>query len=374
MTDNETTNKRCIVHIIGHIQGGGVEHIVAQYLNELIPSEKYKYAVIAYDDPDTQYQQLIRKGLLFYKIPSFKHWKKYDTELSAILKELSCDIVHCHLGSLACFPLFVAKKSKVPIRIVHNHSSGTIHEPARTFCKYLLKPFAIKFATHYCACSLYAAHWFFGKEKANSVKVIYNCINVDKFRHDLEARTYWRNHYGFAQSFVFGFVGRLGKQKNPSFLISFLKEAKKVIPNAKLMIVGDGPLNNRLQAMVKDFDLMEDVKFLGNRDDVCALYQAMDVFLLPSLYEGLPIVGVEAQTAGLPCIFSDKITEEIILTDAAVRLPIKNSVAKWIDYCRNHYIHMDRCENATKIRTLGFDIKHEGKRLEEYYSNILARI
>jgi glycosyltransferase EpsF len=376
MTDNETTNKRCIVHIIGHIQGGGVEHIVAQYLNELIPSEKYKYAVIAYDDPDTQYQQLIRKGLLFYKIPSFKHWKKYESNLLAILKDWSCDIVHCHLGALAYFPLTVAKKAGVSIRILHNHTSGSIHEPIRTIAKLVLKRFSILQATYYCACSQYAASWFFGKEQGSKVKIIQNSIDLLAFNFNPIIREKTRRELGVEDFFVLGFVGRLATAKNPFFLISLLSEVKTFIPKVKLIIIGDGDLRKKLEKVVCKYGLENNIMFLGIRDDVVCLYQAMDVFLLPSFYEGLGIVGIEAQAAGLPCLFSDKVPQEVLLTEHAMQLPIgKRNVKNWAKACESIFVDKDcfsRHENLHELQAAGFDLKLQCRVLENYYSQLLV--
>lgn len=205
----------------------------------------------------------------------------------------------------------------MPVRIAHSHSTSNPKEWKKNLLKNALRPFSKKYATDYFACSELAGRYLFGDKTFNKgeVKIIHNAIDVEKFKYDPEARKKLRKEIGIKDSdFVIGHIGRFVEQKNHRFLIDIFTKVKKEKKNAKLVLVGQGPLREEIEERVKNLGLEKDVFFLGQRSDTNKLYSVFDVFCLPSLYEGLPVVGVEAQANGVPCVFSDRITKEIFVS------------------------------------------------------------
>ena len=201
----------------------------------------------------------------------------------------------------------------MPVRIAHSHSTSNPREWKKNLMKNALRPFSKVWATDYFACSELAGRYLFGDKAFDKgeVKIIRNAIDAEKFKFDPEARKKLRKEIRIADDdFVIGHIGRFVEQKNHRFLIDVFAEVKKKKKNAKLVLAGQGPLLEEIEQKVKDLGLEKDVFFLGQRSDTDKLYSVFDVFCLPSLYEGLPVVGVEAQANGVPCIFSDRITEE----------------------------------------------------------------
>ena len=231
----------------------------------------------------------------------FKYMKKFFAE------HPEYQIVHSHIDSMSYLPLLAAKKAGVPVRIAHSHNTSIDKD-----FKYILKQYfrkkITKAANYYCACGQEAGEFLFpGKE----FTFIPNAIEVDKFLYNKEVRDKKRKDLGLANEFVVGHVGRLSYQKNHELLIRIFDELHKKDANTVLLLIGVGEKEDEIRKQVHELNLDECVRFLGNRDDVNELYQAMDVFVMPSLFEGIPVVGVEAQFAGLPCVFSNKVPVEV---------------------------------------------------------------
>lgn len=203
------------------------------------------------------------------------------------------------------------------------------------------------------------------------VTIINNAINIEKFKFNKEKREQLRKELGIENCFVIGHVGRFVKTKNHEFLIDVFNEVLKQRNNAKLLLIGDVNLKSLIEAKVKNLGIEKAVIFLGVRNDVADLYNAMDVFVLPSLYEGLPVVGVEAQTNGLPFICSDRVTNEILLTDNIRLLSLQQYKTEWCDAILN----AERKKIANKKDSLlkNFDIKSESKKLEALYLSFIRR-
>lgn len=196
--------------------------------------------------------------------------------------------------------------------------------------KLVLRPFANVYPTVRFACSRYAGKWLFGKNA--DFTVIPNAIELDKFRFNAETRKQTRKELGISDdTFLIGHVGRFMPQKNQSFLVDVLAGLLPKRSDVMLAFVGDGPDRTAVQQYVEELGIADHVLFLGQRSDVNRLYQAFDVFCLPSLYEGLCVVGIEAQRAGLPCLFSDAITREVDVTGASRFMPI-TSPEEWISF------------------------------------------
>ncbi|MGX8691371.1 MAG: glycosyltransferase, partial [Eubacteriales bacterium] len=206
----------------------------------------------------------------------------------------------------------------------HRGLKQKLHMASRRFLKWT--------GTGYVSCSDLAADWMFPNVKAKKITIIHNGVDLDKFRFDPEKRAAMRKEWGLEDAFVLGHVGRFEYQKNHTYLVDIFAAVKDRVPSAKLFLVGEGSLLDETRTKVEDLGLSDDVIFAGLSREVEKLLSGFDVFVLPSHFEGLPIVGVEAQAAGLPVLFADTITKEARLTDASWFLPIgETDVPQWAE-------------------------------------------
>lgn len=302
-----------VAQIMGKWGGGGVESVIMNYYRH-IDRNKIQFDFICDEDStNIPYDEIENLGGHVILCPPYQKLAKYLKFLKQLFREKKYRIVHSNINTLSVFPLYAAKKAGVPVRIAHSHSTSNPREWKKNMMKNALRPFSKKYATDYFACSELAGRYLFGDKTFDKgeVKIIRNAIDAEKFKFDPEARKRLRKEIGIADDdFIIGHIGRFVEQKNHRFLIDVFAEVKKKKKNAKLVLTGQGSLLEEIEQKVKDLGLEKDVFFLGQRSDTDKLYSVFDVFCLPSLYEGLPVVGVEAQANGVPCIFSDRITEE----------------------------------------------------------------
>lgn len=318
-----------IAQIVGKMNGGGVEAVVMNYYRH-IDRRKVQFDFLVDSDSTLIPREEIESlGGRVFEIPPYQHVAEYQRELQRLFKEEGWKIVHSHINALSVFPLRAAKKAGVPVRIAHSHSTSGKGEHAKNALKAVLKTQSNRYPTHRFACSRFAGEWLFGK--AAHFEVVYNAIDLDHFRFNAEARAQARADLGLAgNQFAIGHVGRFTAQKNHTFLIDVFTEIAKRRDDAVLLLVGTGEAGASVKALVNERGLTDRIKFLGQRSDVNRLYQAFDAFVLPSLYEGLCLVGVEAQVSGLPCLLSDAITREVDVTGECTFLPIDTPV-EWAD-------------------------------------------
>lgn len=362
-----------VLHVLGAVANGGVEAVIMNYYRN-IDKSKIQFDFVVHNDANENYiKEVLSKGAKVYKItPYNKNIFKFMYEIYCIIQSNQYQIVHSNMNALSGFALLPAYLAGAKVRILHNHTTDNTAEGIRTIVKRLLRPFAKLFANQYWACSNLAAEWMYGKNAVTNGKVtiINNAINLEKFKFNKEKREKLRKELSLENCFVIGHVGRFMKQKNHEFLIDVFYEVLKQKENARLLLIGDGKLKLQIEAKVKNLGIEKAVKFLGVRNDVADLYNTMDVFVLPSLYEGLPVVGVEVQANGLPFICSDKVTEEIILVKNIKRLSLKNKHRVWAEEilkAKRKYIVSNEC------RLKCFDIYSESKRLKELYLDIMEK-
>lgn len=307
-----------------------------------------------------------------YKVERYnKNVLRQICQICRIVKDNKYEIVHSHMNTLAVFSLFAAWLGGARVRIVHNHSTSAPSERMRTVMKCILRPFSKMFANRYAACSRLAARWMFGDiEAEKSVAIFNNAIDLDRFAYREDIRKEYRKSLGIPEStYVVGHIGRFMYQKNHKFIVETLNALIKKDKNIILLLVGDGELREKIAAQVHALGLDEKICFLGLRKDIDALYNAMDIFVLPSWYEGLPVVSVEAQANGLPCIVSDKVSDECKLTSSLSFMSLEKSAEEWGDeiLCRktrrNPYA-LQELEDA------GVDIQKEAGKLQEFYGSL----
>lgn len=357
-----------IAQMMTDMNYGGVEMVVMNYYRH-IDRTKVQFDFFALEGSTIPQREEIEKlGGRVYIVPKYTHLISYEKAIQKLFRENKYQIVHCHMNTLGVFAMYGAKQAGVPIRILHNHSTAGKGETKKNIVKYLLRPFATLFPTHLCACSQYAGEWIYGRDR--KFKVINNAIDIRKFSYNAEQRETLRKELGISDKFVIGHIGRFCYAKNHNLLIDIFAELVKKKEQAVLLLIGEGELEEEIRRKVEKLGIDDKVIFLGRRNDAYRYYQAMDLFLLPSRYEGLPVVGVEAQAAGLPCIFSAEVTSETKLLVSTIFVSCDAEVDEWT----NNVIKLSKTErNNTQevLQMAGFDIEIEAKKLEEMYFDLL---
>lgn len=363
-----------VLQVLGIVAGGGVESVIMNYY-EHIDRSKVQFDFIVHDDNKIDITEKVEAlGGRVYKVtPYYKNPVAFVWDIYKIIKRHHYRIVHSNMNTLSAFPLFAAWLAGVPVRILHNHSTTSRIETKRNILKLILRPVSRLFANHDLACSRLAADWMYGENMVNKGKVtiIHNAIDLDKFAFNSEKRKALRKALGLGENFTIGHVGRFVFVKNHEFLIDVFAEVVKENPEARLVLIGDGPLKRHIQQKVEDLGLSGKVQFLGMRNDVADLYNVMDLFLLPSYYEGLPVVGVEAQANGLPMIVSDHVTREMKVTDIVTYERLEMKPIYWAEKVEK-YISSDwkRANTDEQMKKAGFDINNESVVLMHLYENM----
>lgn len=356
--------------IIGKYLGGGVESVVMNYYRNIDRSKIQFDFICDEDSNEIPYDEIEKLGGRVILVPPYQKILKYNKELKKILKENNYKIVHSHINTLSVFPLRIAKKCGVPVRIAHSHSTTNKKEWKKNILKQILRPFSKVYATDYMCCSELAGRWLFGDktyDKGN-VYLLKNAIDLEQFKYDKKIREEKRKKLNILDdTLVIGHVGRFVAQKNHMFLIDIFNEIHKQKENSVLLLIGQGPLIDKVKEKVNKLKLNECVYFLGQRNDISELYQAFDIFLLPSLYEGLPVVGVEAQATGLLCELSDAMTKETKVLNITRFISLNKTSSEWSKIILNDFEKYNRKNTENEISENNFNIKIEGNKLEKFY-------
>lgn len=361
-----------ILHIpTGGLFSDGIGSFIYSYLEQM-DLQKFDVTLLATNTPLPEDKGKFEQ--LNVKIVEIPRKKKailtYMRKLHRLLKQENYDIVHVHGSSaLMSIELLAAKMAGVPVRIAHSHNTTCDH---MTLDK-ALRPLFNSLYTQAWACGEGAGHWLFGQR---DFTIIHNARDTKAYAFSEEKRQAFRraNHIS-DETLALGHVGRFNAQKNQAFLISVMSELKKREVDAQLFLVGVGEKLEELKNVVSEKKLDDYVTFLGQRDDMQSFVSAMDMMLLPSFYEGLPLVSVEWQINGVPSLLSDTITDECIFTNSVKQLSIKIP-EDWQKDIMN-WKPIDRVEqsrkNIQKTRENGYDISLEAQNLEQLYSKLVRK-
>ncbi len=277
-------------------------------------------------------------------------------------------IVHSHIDSMSYFPLKAAKDNHIPVRIAHSHSSK-LDRDLKLPIKYYALNNIHKVANVNCACGDLAGHFMF---KNDPYTVIHNAIDLDRFTYNSTVRDNQRTKLGLHGKFVIGHVGRYCYIKNQLFLIDIFTEVLKKKEDAVLVLVGKGPDEQKIREKAKSLGLEDKVRLLIDRSDVDLLYQAFDVFVMPSLFEGLPVVGVEAQANGLPYFVSDKVSDEVLLASNVRQVALGKNAVEWAKEIIGN-VNERNVSAIEELRNAGYDVSIEAKKLQDWYLKLSER-
>lgn len=323
------------------------------------------------------YEEEINKlgGKVFYITAKKDNFLKNIKELKTILEICKEDhrVFYFNTSGIYYNIPFILAKLKKYVVITHAHNTKSTEIKKILNLLHYLNRIIVRNTSNYCfSCSELAGKWVFGDKfysKKNNVKIINNSIDCEKFKYNLKKRILMRKKLGFSEGqFVLGTVGRLDCQKNQTFLLDIFYEILKIKYQSKLLLIGDGELREELMSKCKKLGIENNIKFLGARTDISELMQAMDIFLLPSLFEGFPITLVEAQAAGLKCLVSETITKTVNITKNVEFYGLKYSSKEWAEKVLSL-----RCEKLDTYDILckkGFNIKTQAKKMELFLSSI----
>lgn len=367
-----------IAVIMGKMHSGGKKNLVMEYYRN-IDRSKFQFDFICDSDsnaiPKEEIEQL---GGRVFEVAPYSHIIKNMKDMDHIFKKEKYKIIHAYNGTMNLFPMYMAYKNRIPVRI--SESISMAHEDdKKTIIKNILKPFSKMFATHYMANGEACARYQFGDTffEEGKVTVFKTVINTENNQFDPITREKTRRDLGIKDdSLLLGHIGRLTEQKNTLFIIDIFNEVLKIKPTTKLLIIGDGNLKNDMLKRIKEYGIENAVIYLGRREDIQKFYNAMDGFLLPSLYEGLPVVGVEAQDCGLPVFFSTEISKESsACDDLGFFISLKKTASQWakevIEKTKKAKIY--RQGRREMLIKKGFDSKIEGSKLTNYYKDVSQR-
>lgn len=362
---------------------GGAETMMMNYLRHFDRS-KVTYDFLVNRDYRAAYEDEIEAlgGRIYRMCPMYpQYFARYKREFRAFLKQHpEYRIIHSNLEERSYFPLRVAAEQGVPVRIAHAHNRPVGFNLKSIFREYFRMRLP-KYVTHMFACGTEAGDWLFGENNRGRVIQQRNAIDTSAYRYDSAIARQVREEFGVTDpnTFVLGHVGRFFPQKNHVFLIDIFAQVHKQHPNSVLWLVGGGELNdelkNQIKAKVKELGLTDAVTFLGVRSDVNRLVQGMDSFVLPSLYEGLPVTMIEAQSSGLPCTISDRVPKQCDVTGNVQIIGLDDSPSQWAKKIWDQYSAHDKSERtngADIVTDAGFDIKANAEWLQKFYVDALA--
>lgn len=364
-----------VAQIMGKWVGGGVEAVIMNYYRN-IDRNKIQFDFICdSDSTNIPYEEIEQLGGRVILCPPYQKIFKYIKELKRIFKENNYNIVHSNLNALSVFPLYAAKKAGIKVRIAHSHSTSNKKEWKKNILKNILRPFSKKYSNVYFACTEHAARWLFGNKTVDKglVTVINNGINLNNYIFNEEMRKEKRKELKYQDSdIVIGHIGRFMSQKNHTFIVDIFNELHKKNNNYKLMLIGQGPLKEEITEKVNNLGLNDYVAFLGQKEDAYNYYQAMDLFLFPSLYEGLGMVFVEAQVSGLTAIASTDVPVIAQVSDKAYFISLEEPLEIWVNKIEEN-INNNRIIDLSKVKELGYDIVTEVCKLENKYIDMLRQ-
>ncbi len=356
-----------VLQCVNNMHRAGLETMLMNYYRN-IDRTRLQFDFLMHREERSDYDDEIEAlGGRIYRVPrlypqNYPAYFSYMKEFFANHPEYR--IVHSHIDAMSYLPLLAAKKAGVPVRIAHSHSSGIdldLKYPLKQYFRHRLG----SVTTHCFACGREAGKFLFrGREFA----VVPNAVNPAEFHYSETVRQRKREELNLSDRLVLGHVGRMSYPKNHEFLLRMFSQLLERRTDALLLLVGTGEKEKELKEKVQSLGIAPSVLFLGNRTDVCELYQAMDVFVLPSHFEGIPLVGIEAQYAGLPCLFSEGVPSEVRISEGCRFLSLSEPIESWVDNVLSLVLEADRSKTAC---CAAYDIRKSAADLQVRYEELL---
>ncbi len=355
-----------VVHAVAGMNYGGYETLIIN-LYRAIDKQKVQFDFISSFDGVFD-KEIVSLGGRIFKIPFIteKGPFAYSKNISKIFSDnKDIKIIHSHMDKFSGMVLRQAKKADIPVRIAHSHSikneGGVLFHAVKNY----YGGFIEKNATDLFACSKPAAEWLF-KQNAQDAVIIKNGIDLNRFKPNDSIKKEMLDSLCLHDSFVVGHVGRFNQPKNHEFLLAVFNEVLKFKSNSKLVLVGDGHKKAAIEQLASKLGIAEKICFLGARNDIEKIMQTFDVFLMPSLYEGVPLTVIEAQSLGIPLVLSDKVSSDSDLTKGVCHLSLETPCFTWAKTVLS-ITQQPVVECRQNVKDAGYDINKTAQFLTEYY-------
>lgn len=356
---------------------GGAFQLIYQTQIVLKDDVKFDYYCMGCFEKNDIYNHLLEMGSKIYEANLRKNrlighillpFKFYS-----FLKKNKYSVVHINSDSAWKILMYAipAKFIKIKKVIIHSHSSeiNGDHIKIKKICHYIARLMIKYCGTDFCGCSQESVKWMYGNNLENrNVKIINNGVNASKYKFNKDIRKEIRKNLRLNDCCVIGTVGNFSYQKNPEFLIELIDSLKESNGRKyKLLFVGEGVGEKNIKELVKKRNLSEWVIFYGKTDKVNEILNSFDIFIMPSRFEGLPVSGIEAQTNGLPCVFSSRITKEVMISENVRYIDLEEPNEEWCREIENIIINDHREEAYINTIKSNFDISYTSKQLKEMY-------
>lgn len=366
-----------VAFVMGKMHSGGKKTLAMQYFRNFDQNEVEVHFICDSDSDAIPTDEIETHGGYVHMVAPYQNLMKNMVDMTDVFKRERFDVVHAYNSTMNVFSLRVAKKCGIPVLISESLSMANEHEP-KTVLKLVLRRFSKLYATHYMSCGEDCGRWQFGDSlfDAGRVDVFKTAIDSRKNSFDPILRLRVRADLGVGDDeLLVGFIGRFAAQKNPMFLMEVVNELIACNPKVRLLLIGDGRYREQMLSYADDAGFVDHIIYLGRREDIVGFYQAMDCFLLPSLYEGLPVVGLEAQCAGADVFFSSEITPEAAFCELGHFLSLADGARRWAEQISEVCSKKkERCSRTEECIAAGFDSRAEACRLQAYYAKALVKM
>lgn len=360
-----------ILHVVAIMNRGGLETMIMNHYRK-IDRTKFQFDFLVHRKEEGVFDEEIKAlgGKIFY-LPKFNPLKiwNYNKALDNFFRHnTEYKIVHSHYNALSMWVLRTAKKHKIPVRIAHSHlayPNFNYQSPIYWYARQKIN----KYCNYKFACSKEAGDWLFGEDYSSEVVIFKNAIPLDKFIFDSKIRDKVREDLKLTNKLVLGHVGRFHPSKNHKFLVEVFHEVYKRNNSSHLVLIGDGSEKEKIKSMARELEVEKNISFLGIREDVAEIMQAMDVFVFPSKFEALPVTLVEAQASGLRVIASDTLTSEVAFTDSLTFKSLDSGRTDWADEILHEKNKSVRKNAYQDIKQSGYDIEENIAFLTKFYTD-----
>ena len=354
-----------VLHVVTYMGRGGLETMLMNYYRH-IDRSKVQFDFLVHREFEADYDEEIKSlGGRIYHVSRLVPWsRRYKAELRRFFRtHPEYKIAHVHQDCLSSVALQCAKDCGIPVRIAHSHNSNQDKNIKYLFKRYYMRKIP-ETATELFACGKAAGDWMFG---GRAYQLLPNAIAAEKYIYEEEKAKKIKKELDLEKNIVIGHIGRFNPQKNHKFLIDIFEKCFEKNQKVRLMLIGDGEGRKEIENKVKERGLQDNVIFMGVRKDVPELLQAMDVFVFPSLYEGLPVTMIEEQAAGVPAVISDRVSEECIITKDLVKVEgLEETPEQWAGEILKQ-VKISKRDRSEEIKKAKYDVETTAKWLEEYY-------
>ncbi len=374
------SNKKIrILHVVGTRPVGGIGAMLKS-INKNVDRKRFEFAFIFSGSTekgtfDADVKMLGAETIVLPEL-KIKNLMKYIVSVFLFYKGRAkeFDILHVHNATIGVLDLLFAFLYGIKIRILHSHSTKYSPSKLKSIRNFIIQLPVKLLANNYFACSASAGKFLFGARNIKNVTIINNAIDVSVFKYDKKKRDNKRAELNLQEKFVLGHIGSFVEVKNHLFLLDVFGEFNKIEPESILLLVGSGKLKSNIERRVSQLGIEDNVMFLGQCRDVSSLLSAMDAFVFPSFFEGLPVSLIEAQATGLKCFVADTITQEVNVTKKVNYLSLDDSALHWAKQIFELSREYNRNSNQPNMQNSKYDIMTEVQKLETLYVNLCLSV